>query len=127
MAAAIRSPFERIEWASDTVQRCLLEDIPHDSHAAFLRTGSHGDPVASDVYLLWRDGDPAQSLADLHCCLAQRTPMSSACTIFRGHPGRCEWQYVDPEQVAAEAQADQLLREWGFLSAQPGGETLPPI
>ncbi|WP_328657847.1 hypothetical protein [Streptomyces sp. NBC_00334] len=126
MAAVIRCPFDRIEWASDPVQQCLLEDIPHDIHAAFLRSGSHGDPAASDVYLLWRDGDTTQSLADLHCCLAQRTPMSGACTIYKGHPGRCDWQYIDPAQVAAQAQADQLLQEMGLLP--PGSrEGLPPI
>ncbi|MGA5584406.1 hypothetical protein ACPCIY_25345 [Streptomyces thermodiastaticus] len=35
-----------------------------------------------------------------------------ACTIFKGHPGRCDWEYIDPQGVATQALADQLAKEW---------------
>lgn len=110
-AQTIGSPLGRIDWTSDTVLQCLIEDVAHDFHAAFLRTGAREN---SDVFLCWTDGAPEQSLADLDCCLARRDPMDSGCTIFAHHPGRCEWAYIDPPHLAAQAQADQLLKELGI-------------
>lgn len=110
-AKTIASPRDNLLWASDTVLQCLIEDVDHDFHAAFLRTGSRPD---SDVFLCWRDGVPGQALADLDCCLERRDPMDIGCTIFKHHPGLCEWRYIDPPDVAATAQADQLLKEWGL-------------
>ncbi|MGW3954113.1 hypothetical protein ACWEKM_25045 [Streptomyces sp. NPDC004752] len=48
--------------------------------------------------------------------------MDTGCTIFKGHPGRCDWQYIDPAEVAAQAQADQLIQAWGLshLFKSPG-------
>ncbi|GHI91763.1 hypothetical protein [Streptomyces olivaceus] len=121
LAESIGSPLDAIEWASDEVLQCLIEDIPHDHHAAFLRTGARQD---SDVFLRWTDGSSEQDLADLTCCLAYPDPMGSACTIYAGHPGKCEWAYIDPPYVAATARADQILKELGLQQApgrQPGG------
>ncbi|MYR46580.1 hypothetical protein [Streptomyces sp. SID5910] len=112
LAEKISSPRASIEWASDTVLQCLLEDVAHDFHAAFLRSGSRTDPD-SDVFLCWTD--ERQGLADLDCCLKSRTPLSGVCTIFTHHPGRCDWEYIDPPHLAAQAQGDQLLAEMGLL------------
>lgn len=110
-AETIGSPRNSIMWTSDTVLQCLTEDVDHDFHAAFLRTGAREN---SDVFLCWTDNAPDQSLADLDCCLARRTPMDTGCTNFQHHPGLCEWAYVDPPDVAAWARADQLLKERGI-------------
>ncbi|GAA4795454.1 hypothetical protein [Streptomyces ziwulingensis] len=112
-AELIHSPHSSIEWTSYTELQCLVEDVPHDFHAAFLRTGSRIDPD-SDVFLCWTDKSPAQGLADLECCMKRRTELSTGCTIFKNHPGRCEWEYIDPELVAVQAQADQLTNELGL-------------
>ncbi|WP_157876548.1 hypothetical protein [Streptomyces graminilatus] len=84
--------------------------MPHDFHAAFLRTGSRTEPD-SDVFLCWKEGSSAQSLADLECCFNRRFELGTGCTIFKNHPGRCDWAYIDPEVVAVQAQADQLVEE----------------
>ncbi|MFC8873249.1 MULTISPECIES: hypothetical protein [Streptomyces] len=110
-AETIGSPRDGIDWTSDTILQCLIEDVAHDFHAAFLRTGAREN---SDVFLCWTDGSPDQSLADLDCCLGRRTPMGTGCTIFAHHPGLCEWAYIDPPYVAVTARADQLLKELGL-------------
>lgn len=112
-AEKIHSPHSSIEWTQYTELQCLVEDVPHDFHAAFLRTGSRTDPD-SDVFLCWTDESSAQTLADLECCMNRRTELDTGCTIFKNHPGRCEWEYIDPELVAVEAQADQLIKELGL-------------
>jgi hypothetical protein len=113
MAETIATPFAAVDWAPDKVLQCLVEDVPHDFHAAFLRTGAREDPP-SDIYLCWKDGDPDQSLADLDCCMARSRPLDPGCTIFKHHPGRCYEDYIDPPAVAASAYADQLLKDLGI-------------
>ena len=107
------SPHPDIEWAPKPFDlfQCMVEDVSHDFHAAFLRTGASTDPD-SDVYLCWRDGSSVQWLEDVEVCLGKPTALGTGCTIFRDHPGRCDWQYIDPPQVAAQAMADQLIKEW---------------
>ncbi|MGW2491141.1 hypothetical protein ACWCV9_28505 [Streptomyces sp. NPDC001606] len=112
-AEKIGSPRPDIEWATVDLYQCKVEDVPHDFHAAFLRTGARTDPD-SDVFLCWRDGPSVQWLEDIEVCLKAPAPLGSVCTIFRGHPGQCDWAYVDPPQVAAQAMADQLIQEWGL-------------
>ncbi|MEU9975077.1 hypothetical protein [Streptomyces sp. NPDC051014] len=125
LAKEIPSAFPEIEWTSYDVLQCLVEDVPHDFHAAFLRSGSRADP-ASDVYLCWSDGPGWRGIAELDCCLKLPDPMGSACTIFKEHPGRCAWDYVDPAYVAALAVADQLSREW-CVKLLRGADDLPPL
>nr|WP_145488949.1 MULTISPECIES: hypothetical protein [Streptomyces] len=91
----------------------MVEDVPHEHHAAFLRSGSQIDPD-TEVYLCWRDGASKQWLEDVEYCMKTANPVGAVCTIFKGHPGRCEWQYIDPVRVAARALADQLSKEWGL-------------
>ncbi|GAA2224460.1 hypothetical protein [Streptomyces nogalater] len=110
-AAEISSPVARIEWASGVTLQCKLEDVPHDHHAAFLRTGASLEPC-TDVYLCWFDGTATQWLEDIEVCLKRKgTSTDTGCTIFRDHPGRCDWAYIDPPRLAVEAQADQLERD----------------
>ncbi|MFH9673229.1 hypothetical protein ACH4L5_13310 [Streptomyces sp. NPDC017405] len=108
IAELIRSPFPDPDWSPEAPSRCMVEDVPHDFHAAWLRTGS---TVHSDLFLCWRDGSPDQWIADFVCCMNRRTELSTGCTIFKYHPGKCEWAYVDPERVAVQAQADQLAQK----------------
>ncbi|MCN9244217.1 hypothetical protein NGF19_26120 [Streptomyces sp. RY43-2] len=110
-AALIPSPHMDIDWAPFDSFQCVVEGAPHDHHAAFLRSGANTDPC-TDVFLCWRDGEVAQWIEDVEVCLKRSNPMGSGCTIFKGHPGRCDWQYIDPLDVAARAQADQLIKEW---------------
>ncbi|MFJ8146063.1 hypothetical protein ACIQ6R_13420 [Streptomyces sp. NPDC096048] len=126
MGETISSPHGKIEWTPYSTLQCLLEDVPHDFHAAFLRTGTRADP-ASDVYLCWRDGSLDQCLADLDCCMARPEPRDAGCTIFEHHPGRCQWEYIDPEQVAAQAQADQLVEELGLSHCPHSAWDAPPL
>ncbi|MFJ4701923.1 hypothetical protein ACIP5N_27560 [Streptomyces sp. NPDC088768] len=35
--------------------------------------------------------------------------MDSGCMGFLHHPAQCTWEYIDPVQVALQAQADQIL------------------
>ncbi|WP_318280180.1 hypothetical protein, partial [Streptomyces griseoloalbus] len=114
LAETITSPHDSIEWASYPVLQCLLEDVDHDFHAAFFRTGSRTDPD-SDVFVCWRDGTPGHALADLDCCMNRSSPLATGCTIFQHHPGRCEWDYIDPPMVAAQAQADQIAAALGLF------------
>lgn len=72
-AETIGSPRPDIEWSPYDVFQCLVEDVPHDFHAAFLRTGARAAPE-SDVYLCWRDGSPVQWLADIDVCLKKPAP-----------------------------------------------------
>ncbi|MEU7562013.1 hypothetical protein [Streptomyces eurythermus] len=110
-AETIGSPRPDIEWSPYDVFQCLLEDVPHHFHAAFLRTGARADPE-SDVYLCWRDESPVQWLADIDVCLKKPAPLGTGCTLYRGHPGRCEWQYIDPPYVAAQALVGQPANAW---------------
>ncbi|MFJ3494835.1 hypothetical protein ACIPPJ_14735 [Streptomyces sp. NPDC086091] len=112
------SPHSSVEWTSDTELQCLIEDVPHDFHAAFLRTGSRTAPD-SDVYLCWTAESPEQSIADIACCMKRRSSLDPGCTIFTSHPGRCEWEYVDPVAVAVQAQADQLITELDLVRPVP--------
>jgi hypothetical protein len=116
-AALIPTPFDSIEWAPETAGpyafQCKLSEVPHTHHAAFLRTGSSQEPC-SDVFLCWHDETGPQWLEDVEVCLKRRHPMATGCTIFRGHPGLCDWEYIDPPMVAAGAQADQLIMEMGL-------------
>ncbi|GAA4797037.1 hypothetical protein GCM10023220_25120 [Streptomyces ziwulingensis] len=124
-AELMPTAFDSIEWVSESVGeylfRCEVEDVPHDHHAAFLRNGASSEPC-TDVYLCWRDESGPQWLADGEVCLRAENPMASGCTIFRGHPGRCDWEYIDPSMVAAQAEADQSVREPGLphLFTSPG-------
>lgn len=113
LAAQIPTPHTDIEWTSFDTLQCMVEDVPHEHHAAFLRTGARTDPD-TDVYVCWRDGSSKQWLEDIECCMNRPNPLGTGCTIFKDHPGRCEWQYIDPAQVAAQAMADQLMKEWGL-------------
>ncbi|MFI8253369.1 hypothetical protein ACWEPA_03030 [Streptomyces filamentosus] len=106
LALAVRNHHPNTEWARDGSFQCLVEDVEHSFHAAWLRTGSGEN---SDVFLCW--GAEGQWLMDAECCLKTRTPTGAECTIYRGHPGRCKWAYVDPPQVAADAMADQFMRD----------------
>jgi hypothetical protein len=112
-AALISSPCPDIEWAGDSPFQCMVEDVAHDFHAAFLRTGSSTDPD-TDVFVCWRDGSTAQWLEDIEVCLLRAAPLDSGCTIFRHHPGRCDWEYLDPAQIALQAEADQLAAKLGL-------------
>ncbi|MFJ3534346.1 hypothetical protein ACIPQA_02645 [Streptomyces sp. NPDC090109] len=103
------------EWAPDDGFQCLVEDVEHTFHAAWLRTGSGEN---TDVFLCW--SPEGQWLMDVECCLKTRTPAGSSCTIYAGHPGRCEWAYVDPRQVAEQAMADQYLRDLYGRHGAPG-------
>lgn len=109
-AAQIVSPVTETDWATDITVQCKVDDVPHDHHAAFLRSGASLDPC-TDVFLCWRDNDDKQWVEDVEVCMQRRTPLGTGCTIFRGHPGRCDWAYIDPPSLAVEAQADQLLRD----------------
>ncbi|MFF6789710.1 hypothetical protein ACFY9C_11575 [Streptomyces filamentosus] len=106
LALAVRNYYPSITWAANGGFQCLVEDVEHSFHAAFLRSGSGEN---TDVFLCW--SAEGQWLLDVECCLKTRTPKGSSCTIYRGHPGRCEWAYVDPRRVAEEAMADQWLRD----------------
>jgi hypothetical protein len=110
-AARLGSSTE-IDWTPDGVLQCMIEDVSHDHHATFLRSGARSRD--SDVFLCWREGSPTQWLADLECCMKTPTRLGSPCTIFRGHPGGCEWAVVDPDQEAVRVRADQLARERGL-------------
>lgn len=96
---------------ADAVQ-CQLGDIPHVFHAAFLRDGAQREPC-SDVFLRWHQDMPGQWAQDLAVCLSKRTPLGDVCTIFRDHPGPCEWQQTDPLDTALSAYADQLIQTGG--------------
>ena len=113
LAAKIPSPGPSVEWAAGDLFQCKLEDVPHEHHVAFLRTGSRVFPD-SDVFLCWCDASSIQWLEDLDCCLGKPDPMASGCTIFKDHPGRCDWAYIDPQVVAVQAMADQLCEELGL-------------
>ncbi|NEA49219.1 hypothetical protein [Streptomyces sp. SID10815] len=117
LAEEIPTPFDFIEWGwgadGECELQCKLDDSPHDYHAAFLRTGASAEP-GTDVFLCWVDGAAEQWLEDIEVCLKTRTPRDSSCTIFRGHPGKCDWAYIDPPMVAARAEADQLLSRLGL-------------
>ncbi|MEV7793437.1 hypothetical protein AB0O68_15800 [Streptomyces sp. NPDC087512] len=122
LAETISSPHESVEWAGHQVLQCLLEAVDHDFHAAFLRTGAR---VTSDVFLCWST-DGRQTLADLDCCMNKRTKLGTGCTIFQHHPGRCDWDYIDPVMEAAQAEADQLAEELGLSRAFRGARKAPP-
>ncbi|MFR9790810.1 hypothetical protein ACL07V_19475 [Streptomyces sp. MB22_4] len=107
LAQQIPSPRADIDWAPSPSLRCMLEDVPHDHHMAFLRTGASAAPD-SDVFVCWRDGASAQWIEDIECCMNRPNPLATGCTLFKGHPGRCEWQYADPEDTAIQAAADRL-------------------
>ncbi|MER7920668.1 MULTISPECIES: hypothetical protein [unclassified Streptomyces] len=107
LAKQLPSPRTDIDWAPSPPLRCLLEDVPHDDHAAFLRTGVRRAPD-SDVFVRWRDGASEQWLEDIECCMTRPTPLAPGCTVFKGHPGRCDWQYVDPEDAAIQEAAARL-------------------
>jgi hypothetical protein len=112
-AALIPSPLPDIDWATQPPFQCLLEGEPHEFHAAFLRTGSGTDPD-TDVFLCWRDASAIQWLEDIEVCLKRAAPLDTGCTIYRSHPGRCDWQYIDPAQIALQAKADQLTAKLGL-------------
>lgn len=113
VAVGMGSPHPEVEWSGFDRLQCLLEDVPHDVHAAFLRSGAQPGPRFSDVFVCWREGASGQWLADVECCMRKEGRLGAVCTIFRGHPGRCDWEYVDPASVAVQALAGQLAREWG--------------
>ncbi|MEU3536137.1 hypothetical protein AB0E70_31835 [Streptomyces murinus] len=107
LAMQIPSPRADIDWAASRSLRCLLEDVPHDHHAAFLRTGASAAPD-SDVFVCWRDGASEQWFEDIECCMNRPTPLAPGCTLFKNHPGRCDWQYADPEDKAIQEAAERL-------------------
>lgn len=107
-------PHPEVEWADHDRLQCLVEDVPHDFHAAFLRSGTRPGPGFSDLYLCWRDGSSEQWLTDAEPCMRRASPLGTGCTVHQGHPGRCDWQYIDPASVAALALACELARHWGI-------------
>ncbi|MEU3031688.1 hypothetical protein ACPCBC_28520 [Streptomyces incarnatus] len=108
LAQQIPSPHAEIDWALSRSLRCLLEDVPHDHHAAFLRTGASTAPD-SDVFVCWRDGASEQWFEDIECCMNRPAPLATGCTLFKEHPGRCDWQYADPDDAAIQEAADRLI------------------
>ncbi|MGA5217327.1 hypothetical protein ACPCAE_14790 [Streptomyces cinereoruber] len=97
-------------WYEPGAFQCVVEEGDHTYHAAYLRPGATRD---TDVFLCW-EPDGGQWLMDVECCLKTPTRLGSSCTIYRGHPGKCDWGYVDPPAVAAEAWTDQYLRAVGL-------------
>ncbi|MFE2040740.1 hypothetical protein ACFXAZ_07355 [Streptomyces sp. NPDC059477] len=110
-AAQLECAFTDPDWAEADAVQCQLGDIPHVFHAAFLRDGAQREPC-SDVFLRWHQDMPGQWAQDLAVCLSKRTPLGDVCTIFRDHPGPCEWQQTDPLDPALSAYADQLIQDW---------------
>ncbi len=77
-----------VDWAFLDDLQCLLSEETHEYHATWLRSGSE---LEKDVYLCWSDHSGKQWIVDADVCLKTRTPMETPCTIYQGHPGKCEW------------------------------------
>ncbi|GAA2221236.1 hypothetical protein [Streptomyces nogalater] len=89
-----------VDWAILDDLQCLLSEERHEFHAAWLRSGSE---LEKDVYLCWFDDSAMQWVIDVEVCLKTKTRMGSSCTIYKGHPGKCEWDCVDTEAAAPAA------------------------
>ncbi|GAA4795933.1 hypothetical protein GCM10023220_23310 [Streptomyces ziwulingensis] len=74
----------------------LAGDLVHEVDA----NGAGSEPC-TDVFLRWGDESGPQWLEDVEVCLKVENPMASGCTILRGHPGRCDWEYIDPSGLWA--------------------------
>jgi hypothetical protein len=99
-----------VDWAFLDDLRCVLGEEEHEFHATWLRSGSE---LEKDVYLCWRDDPGTQWIVDAEVCLKTKTPLGSSCTIYKGHPGKCEWDHVDleaPARSAGEFPDDGLVR-----------------
>ncbi|MFE2042736.1 hypothetical protein ACFXAZ_17760 [Streptomyces sp. NPDC059477] len=110
-AAQLECAFSDPDWADADALQCQMGDVPHVFHAAFLRDGAQREPC-SDVFLRWHQEMPGQWAEDLAVCLSSKTPTGDVCTLFRDHQGPCEWQQIDPFDMALQAHADQLIQEW---------------
>ncbi|MFF0481068.1 hypothetical protein [Streptomyces sp. NPDC004435] len=116
-ALVVPSPGREVEWVPEPEFQCLVEDVEHGFHAAYVRTGASD---STDVFLCW--SGEGQWLMDVESCLKTRGALGIPCTSYRGHPGRCEWGYVDPPRVAREAASEQfLLAYYAELGIPHGG------
>ncbi|MEU3954498.1 hypothetical protein AB0F45_19630 [Streptomyces achromogenes] len=89
-----------VDWAFLDDLRCVLGGGEHEFHATWLRSGSE---LERDVYLCWLDNPGMQWVVDAEVCLKTRTRLGSACTIYKGHPGKCEWDCADTEAAVRPA------------------------
>ncbi|MFE2041080.1 hypothetical protein ACFXAZ_09135 [Streptomyces sp. NPDC059477] len=107
-AIKIESRVDDPDWAEvDAVQCQVSDDAPHVFHVAFLRDGAQREP-STDVFLHWHQDMPGQWAEDLPVCESE-DPTGDICTIYRDHPGACEWAQFNPFDIALRAQVDQLI------------------
>ncbi|MEU3523636.1 hypothetical protein AB0E62_07185 [Streptomyces sp. NPDC038707] len=90
-----------VDWAFLDDLQCLLGEAEHEFHATWLRSGSE---LERDVYLCWLDEPDMQWVVDAEVCLKTERPLGSGCTIYKGHPGTCEWEHTAP--VTGESPDD---------------------
>lgn len=106
---------ETINIAPDEHFQCQLDDVEHETHAAFLRdTPEEG----KDVWFGWSSEDCTQFVFLLGTCGRQPKDEMDSCSLFERHPGLCNWEYVDPQRLAIDAEVDQALcylRDHGAL------------
>ncbi|MGW1593829.1 hypothetical protein [Streptomyces sp. NPDC002343] len=112
-----------VDWAFLDDLQCLLGEDEHEFHATWLRSGSE---LERDVYLCWFDDPAMQWVVDAEVCLKSDTPMGTSCTIYKGHPGKCEWDHVDPEAPAQPAASDRLMPRARGTGEFPGDDSARP-
>ncbi|MDQ1016724.1 hypothetical protein QFZ43_003273 [Streptomyces afghaniensis] len=98
-------PIEGFEAEPFDVFRCELGDEDHEFHGAFL------DELADkkrDAYFCWSGVDGAQFIIASEPC-GKRGGDEEICNLFENHPGVCDWDLIDPLQVAIQALVDQTM------------------
>lgn len=120
LAALIPNPWPEPDWSRNALIRCMQGDEAHDYHAGWLRNGGRKN---TDLFVCWRAGG-AQWLEDSELCLSLKTKNGQSCTLFLHHGGPCTWALIDTERIAAVAEADQLMKDWGISIVPP--PQIPP-
>ena len=105
-----------VDCEPDDVFQCQLEGTDHRIHACYV-ANMPGPNDDREVWLWWEaeDADYPQvggisQYITLHeMCWTMKYPSTTPCYLFKNHPGKCDWDFIDPERLAATAQLDQIL------------------
>jgi hypothetical protein len=107
-----------VEYEPDSPFGCALSEEAHDVHGAFLR---YVPGSLNEVWFFWDSGRERGCVVVLSPC--NKPNPDQACTLYRGHPGKCDWDFIDPVRVAMMARLDQrgaLFRESEGVSGLAG-------
>lgn len=104
--------------------QCELGMHHRDNHYGLIRGVPKSD---REVWFGWSQIDELYFVAIYRPCDIPSEDWQRVCSLFRRHPGECDWSLIDPRALALAAEVDQALsylRDTGSLPPWAGPDVL---